>query len=79
MQLQTGAASVVINDPVTNVAGDYPYSVVQCNDWGQCSEAFTFDVTVVEGAGDPGCVHDNRGRNRQGPPTLPICKKTKTK
>ena len=78
MQLQTGAASVVIIDPATNVAGDYQYSVAQCNDWGQCSEPFTFDVTVVAGAGDPGCVHDNRGRDRRGPPTLPICKKTKT-
>ncbi|HEX6062811.1 MAG TPA: hypothetical protein VFZ04_01265, partial [Longimicrobiales bacterium] len=79
MQLQTGAASVVVADPATNVVGDYQYSVKQCNDWGQCSEAFTFDVSVLEGAGDPGCVHDNRDKDHRGPATLPICKKAKKK
>jgi hypothetical protein len=83
MLLQSGAASVVVADPNTNNAGDYEYSVMQCNDWGQCSEPFAFDVTVVKGSTgtpDPGCVHDNRGgKDRRGPPALPICKKAKKK
>ena len=79
MRTQTGAENVVVVDPATNVAGTYPYSVVQCNDWGQCSAPFTFDVTVSKGAGgnDPGCVHDNRDKNHAGPSTLPMCKKGK--
>lgn len=79
MEEQTGAANVVVADPVTNVAGSYRYTVVQCSDWGQCSAPFAFDVTVSKGSTgtDPGCVHDNRDKNHAGPSNIPKCRKGK--
>jgi hypothetical protein len=78
--LQAGAAQVVVADTATRAAGAHTYSVVQCADWGQCSESFAFDVTIEKGStggSDPGCVHDNRDKRHRGPPTVPICKKGK--
>jgi hypothetical protein len=75
---QDGRATVVIADPLTNVAGSYPYSVTQCSTGGFCSLPFSFDVEVVEGSGAPPCVHDNRDKGA-GKPALPTCKKLTTK
>ena len=78
MSLQSGAANVVVADPATKAVGTYPYSVVQCSDWGQCSQPFEFEVTVGKGSGDAGCVHDNRDKNHPGPASLPKCRKDKS-
>jgi hypothetical protein len=57
---QDGATTVNVRDVLTRTPGAYNYSVVQCADWGQCSEPIRSTVTVVAGGGDPVCVHDNR-------------------
>lgn len=75
---QSGAASVVISDPATNVAGTYSYSVAQCSSWGYCSEPFVFDVDVVDGPAVPACVHDNRDKDAPGRSPLPKCGKARS-
>ncbi|HEY0672615.1 MAG TPA: hypothetical protein VGD27_10125 [Longimicrobiales bacterium] len=44
--VQTGAEVVTIDDPATSAAGVYEYSVIQCADWGRCSDVVTTIVTV---------------------------------
>lgn len=43
---QTGAEVIAIIDPATSAAGVHEYSVIQCADWGRCSDPVTLTVTV---------------------------------
>lgn len=74
---QDGAEMVTVLDPATRTVGTYEYTVTQCSDWGQCSEPFSFDVDVIEGAAAPPCVHDNRDKHAPGRSPIPKCRKSK--
>ena len=73
--IQTGATTVTIRDAATTVPGTYTYVVQQCSGIG-CSTGTTITVTIPQGTGVGGCVHDNRNGGYVAPPNQPKCPKT---